>query len=72
MKELRDRSKECRDGLPDALEPLRTLIERKKTLFYTNNAEAIEKIIRERVYQGIKRKLPIMVRIVYIYLVVPC
>jgi len=71
MKELRERSKEYRDGLQDALEPLRTLIEHEKSHFYTNHAEAIEKIIRERVHQGIKRKLPIVVRITFVDLTVP-
>lgn len=67
MKELSGRSKESRDGMRDAFEPLRAHIEREKSLFYTKNAEAIQKIIRERVKQGIKRRLPIVVRIVAIY-----
>jgi len=63
VKELGGRSKEFRDGIQDAFQPLRAHIEREKALFYTKNAEAIEKIIRERVKEGVKKRLPILVRI---------
>ena len=66
------RSKERRDGIRDAFEQLRAHIEREKSLFYTRNADAIKKIIRERVEEGVKRKLPIVVRIVSVYLTALC
>ena len=49
--------------MKDAFEPLRAHIEREKALFYTKNAEAIKKIIQERVVEGVKNRLPVMVRI---------
>ena len=49
--------------MKDAFEPLRAHIEREKALFYTKNAEAIKKIIQERVAEGVKNRLPVMVRI---------
>ena len=58
--------------MQDVFEPLRAYIEHEKALFYTKNVEAIEKIIRERVNQGIKRKLPVVVRIIPVDLAVLC
>ena len=72
VKGLRGRSKDRRDGVKDAFEQLRAHIEREKSLFYTRNSEAIKKIISEQVEQGVKRKLPIVVRIVSAHLTVPC
>lgn len=62
VKGLRKRSEEFRDGLQSAFEPLRAQIEREKSLFYTKNAEAIKDIIRKRVEDGVKRRLPAAVR----------
>jgi len=62
VKELREQSKECRDGMPDAFQPLRAQIEHEKASFYSKNSEAIEKIIRERVKEGIKKKFPVVLR----------
>lgn len=70
MKDLRERSKECRDGIPGAFQPLRAQIEQEKALFYSKNAEAIKKIIRERVEAGVKKKLPIVVRIGFVWLTI--
>lgn len=47
--------------MEDVLKSLRAYIEREKGLFYAKNAEAIEKIIRKRVEEGVKRKLPVVV-----------
>ena len=57
MKELKQRSEEFRDGLESAFEPLRTQIEREKSVFYTKNAEMIKEMIRKRVEDGVKRKI---------------
>ena len=72
MKELRGRSKERHNDIQVAFGQLRAHIEREKSLFYTKNAESIKKIIRERVEQGVKRKLPIVVRIASVYLPALC
>jgi hypothetical protein len=64
VKELRARTTELRDGVQSAFEPLRTQIEREKSLFYTKNAKAIEEIIRKRVEEGVKQRLPTAVRVV--------
>lgn len=62
MEELRERSKECREGLQSGIGSLRAHIEREKELFYTKNAVTIERLIRERVIEGVRRKLPLVVR----------
>ena len=72
MKELRGRAKERHSDIQDAFGQLRAHIEREKSLFYTKNAELIKNIIRERVEQGVKRKLPIVVRIASVYLPALC
>jgi len=69
---FRERSKEFREGIQVAFEPLRTYIEREKELFYAKNAEAIEKMIRGRVEDGIKSRLPIVVSTVSVDLVGLC
>jgi len=69
---FRERSKECREGIQVAFEPLRTHIEREKELFYAKNAEAIEKMIRGRVEDGIKSRLPIVVSTVSVDLAGLC
>ena len=66
MKGLRGRSNECHEGLQDGFKQLATHIEHEKSRFYTKNVEAIKKLIRERVEQGVERRLPIVVRIVSI------
>jgi hypothetical protein len=61
-----------REGLVDAFKPLREYIEQEKALFYTKHAKAIEGLIRKRVEEGVKRKLPAIVRIAAIGLTVSC
>jgi len=54
--------KECHEGSRTGFGLLRDHIEREKGLFYTKNAVVIEQIIRERVSEGVKRRLPVVVR----------
>jgi hypothetical protein len=71
VKELRVRSKERKDDIQDAFGSLRAHIEREKSLFYKRNSDAIKKLIDDRVKQGVKHKLPIVVR-VSVYLTELC
>ena len=66
VKGLRDRSNECHENIQVGFKQLNTHIEQEKSRFYTRNAEAIKKLIRERVEQGVERRLPIVVSIVSI------
>jgi hypothetical protein len=61
-KELRDALEERREGLEKAFDPLRDYIEKEKKLFCERNAGAIEKLIQRRVEEGVKRRLPKIVR----------
>ena len=70
MRELRKRSEGFRNGIQSAFEPLRAQIEHEKTHFYKNNAKAIEEMIRKRVEEGVKQRLPIAVRIFSVCLTV--
>ena len=67
-----ERSKKCREGIKDDFGSLRAYIEQEKGLFYAKNARAIEQIIRERVSEGVKKKLPTVVRNVSIDLSTLC
>lgn len=66
MKGLRERSNECHEDIKDGFKQLAAHIEQEKSRFYTRNAEAIKKLIRERVEQGVEQRLQIVVRIVSI------
>ena len=72
MKELRERSKGCRESIKDVFEPLRAYVEHEKEGFYAKNSEAIEEMIRKRVEEGVKRKLPIVVSSVSAVLTALC
>ena len=61
---MRERSKAHHQGLENAFKPLRDHIEHEKALFYNKHAKAIEKLIQKRVEEGVKRKLPGIVRVV--------
>jgi len=51
---------------------LRAHIEQEKVSFYSKNSKAIEQIIQERVVEGVKRKLPIVVRTLSVDLALSC
>jgi hypothetical protein len=72
VEELRKSSQASYEGIQDAFKHLRACIEHEKALFRTKNAEAIERIIQRRVEEGVKRKLPIAVRNVFVHLTALC
>ena len=72
MKELRERSKGCRESIQDVFEPLRAYIEHEKAGFYAKNSEAIEEMIRKRVEEGVKRKFPVVVSDFFVDLTALC
>ena len=61
-KEFREILKKHEEELGTAFDPLRAYIENEKKLFCIRNAESIERMIKERVEEGIKQKLPAVVR----------
>ena len=62
MKELREVLKKHDRELGTVFDPLRAYIENEKKLFCIKNAGAIERMIKKRVEEGIKQKLPAVVR----------
>jgi len=62
LDELTESSKGRREGIQSGFGSLRAYIEQEKSLFFAKNAKVIEQIIRERVSEGIKKKLPVVVR----------
>lgn len=59
--EVRHRLNERRSA-EDSLQPLRDHIEQEKARFYTKHAREIEKLIRQRVEEGVKGRLQAIVR----------
>lgn len=61
VKEVRHRLDERRSA-EDSLKPLRDYIEQEKKQFYAKHAREIEKMVRQRVEEGVKQRLPAILK----------